>query len=86
MFVMIFYLILVNLVAAGTMFFDKRRAIKRGRRVSEKTLFLLAWIGGSFGIITGMYIFRHKTKKVKFTAGVPAILAVQIFVGLWVIL
>ena len=33
--------------------------------------FNVAFIGGSVGILGGMYIFRHKTKHVKFKWGIP---------------
>ena len=43
------YLLIVNVAAFATYGADKRRA-KQGRwRVPEKTLFLLAIVGGSFG-------------------------------------
>ena len=74
------YLALVNLIAFAVYGADKRRAKKDKRRVPEKTLFLLAFIGGSVGALAGMYTFRHKTKHLKFTLGVPAILVGQILV------
>jgi len=46
--------------------------------VPEKTLFLLAIIGGSIGSIAGMYAFRHKTKHWYFKIGLPLILILQI--------
>ena len=59
---------------------EKRaRAGKRPRRrIPEKTLFLLAALLGSPGVLLGMYLFRHKTKHRSFVFGVPAILAVQL--------
>ena len=60
------------------MFLDKQKA-KRGKwRIPEKTLFLLAIIGGSLGTTLGMNIFRHKTKHWYFKFGMPFILIVQI--------
>ena len=46
-------------------------------RVPEKTLLLIALLGGSPGAYAGMKIFRHKTRHRKFSAGIPVILAVQ---------
>ena len=59
---------------------EKRaRAGKRPRRrIPEKTLFLLAALLGSPGVLLGMYVFRHKTRHRSFVFGVPAILAVQL--------
>jgi uncharacterized membrane protein YsdA (DUF1294 family) len=45
---------------------DKRQAIHGGRRVSERTLHLLAFLGGWPGALLGQRHFRHKTQKVTF--------------------
>lgn len=82
---LIIYLIIINLVAFLAMYIDKRKA-KYGRwRIPEQTLFVLALIGGSIGAIAGMYIFRHKTKKLRFSVGFPVILVLQIIliISLW---
>lgn len=57
---------------------DKRAAIKKLWRTKESTIFLIAILGGSLGIIGGMKFFRHKTKHKKFTYGIPFIMIVQI--------
>lgn len=57
---------------------DKLKARRRGFRIPEATLFIIALIGGSIGSILGMYLFRHKTRHRTFTIGMPAILIVQI--------
>ena len=74
----IIYLIIINIVGFLVMFIDKRKAEKGYWRTPEKTLFLITLIGGSIGTIAGMYTFRHKTKKLKFTIGFPIILIIQI--------
>lgn len=45
---------------------DKRQAINGGRRVSERTLQILAFLGGWPGALLGQRQFRHKTKKLSF--------------------
>ena len=60
------------------MWLDKRKAKKGKWRISETALFTLAILGGSIGGIAGMYAFRHKTKKARFTIGFPAILILEI--------
>lgn len=77
------WLLAVNLAAFGLMGWDKRQARKGGWRVPEKTLFLSALLGGSPGAILGMQLFRHKTKHWYFKFGMPAILIVQLALGLW---
>ena len=74
----IIYLIVINLMAFLAMFIDKRRAIKEEWRISENTLFILVLLGGSIGGIAGMYVFHHKTQKLKFIIGFPTILITQI--------
>ncbi len=65
---------------------DKQRARKRERRISERTLFTLAFLGGAIGIYSGMRQFRHKTKHTSFTIGVPIIFLVQIVILAFIIL
>lgn len=46
--------------------FDKRRAVRGGRRIPEKTLHLYALLGGWPGAFLGQRVFRHKTSKLPF--------------------
>ena len=62
---------------------DKRKAKKNLWRIPEATLMMSAALGGSVGALAGMYTFRHKTKHLKFTLGVPAILVAQIVLAVW---
>lgn len=72
------YLLTVNAIGFLLMLGDKRMAQKKLWRIPEATLLMAAIIGGSVGCLTGMYTFRHKTRHLKFTLGIPAILAAQI--------
>ncbi len=67
-----------TLIAFVLMGADKWKARHDNWRVPEKTLFLSAILGGSVGALAGMYLFRHKTKHLSFTIGMPVILALQI--------
>lgn len=75
-----FYLLLINLFSLFVMGLDKRKAIKKQYRISELSFFLLAIIGGSLGIILGMLLFHHKTKKVQFVLGIPLIILIQLII------
>lgn len=77
-FVLIIYLIFVNLLGFYAMYSDKMRAKKRAFRIPEATLFSIAIIGGSIGCIAGMYTFRHKTRHWTFVYGMPLILILQL--------
>lgn len=72
------YLLIFNALSLLYMLSDKLRAKKNKWRIPERTLLLMAALGGSPGILAGMYLFRHKTRHMKFTLGVPLILAAQI--------
>ena len=79
----------INLVTFFVFGLDKWKAKhkeKKGtvRRVPEKTLFLLAALGGSVGALAGMKVWHHKTLHKSFRFGIPAILTLQILVlGIW---
>lgn len=74
----IIYLIGINLISFLAMYIDKQKAKKGKRRIAEKTLFILVFLGGAIGGITGMYTFRHKTKKTRFVIGFPLILIFEV--------
>ncbi len=81
----IYYLIFINLLAFAAVLIDKSNARKHRYRISEKTLFILALIGGSIGAYGSMLIFRHKTKKWYFMQGIPLIIIIQIIVTFYLI-
>ena len=72
------YLVLVNALAFLLMLIDKQKARRGAWRIPEATLLGVAAIGGSIGGILGMRLFRHKTRHLKFSLGLPLILAAQI--------
>jgi len=72
------YLIVINLIGFITMYSDKKKSERRQWRVPEARLFGIAIILGSIGILSGMYVFHHKTKHMKFVLGIPIILIMQI--------
>jgi uncharacterized membrane protein YsdA (DUF1294 family) len=74
------YLVVINIAAVYVMYIDKRKSKKGYWRIPENRLFLLASLFGSIGILAGMKLFRHKTRHLKFTIGIPAILVVQLFI------
>ena len=70
----ILYLIAFNTASFIMMGIDKNAAIKGNYRIPERTLMALAAFGGSLGAITGMLVFRHKTKHKKLVIGVPLLM------------
>lgn len=76
----IIYLLFINLIGLLVMYIDKKKAKYGKWRISEKTLLIVALLGGSIGTIIGMYWFRHKTQKIKFKLGFPTILISEIII------
>ena len=80
------YLGAVNLISFCAMGWDKGQARRRGRRVPERTLLLLDFLGGSLGGILGMLLFRHKTLHLKFRVLPVVFLGAQAGVLFWLCL
>ena len=74
------YLIIMSIILCIFMYVDKSRAIAHEWRISEKSLFTLAFLGGACGGVLGMYLFKHKTKHNAFAFGFPLLAAIQIFI------
>ncbi|WP_276629832.1 MULTISPECIES: DUF1294 domain-containing protein [Terrisporobacter] len=75
---MIYYLIIINVIGFFIMSIDKKKAIKKAYRIPEKNLLFICVLGGSLGMLIGMYKFHHKTKHNKFVYGVPSLLIFNI--------
>ena len=82
----IVYLIAINLIGVMAMWIDKKKAQKGAWRFSEKSLFMITILGGGIGTIAGIYTFRHKTKKLRFTIGLPTILVTEIVLAVYYLL
>ncbi len=74
--VAILYLLGMTLAGFVVMGIDKQKAIKKEWRISERSLLLIAYLGGGIGSLLGMYAFRHKTKHIKFLIFIPISAAV----------
>jgi uncharacterized membrane protein YsdA (DUF1294 family) len=72
------WLIAINLVAFGTIAYDKFIAGTDHMRVPERMLLFLALIGGTPGTLVGMLVFRHKTSKQSFQLRFWLIVLLQI--------
>lgn len=75
-------IIFINILSIILMGIDKKLAISKKQRISEFTLLGLSFLGGSIGTILGMYLFHHKTKKLKFIILVPLSLILNIIIYL----
>lgn len=84
--ILLIYFITISLITVAVTVKDKKNAIKGRHRVPEKTLFILAFLGGSAAEYTVMKMIRHKTMHKSFMLGLPVIMLLQtavIAVAVW---
>ena len=77
------YAAVINLTAFFLFGEDKRRSKNKTWRIPEKTLLVIAALGGSVGAILGMQVFHQKTRHWYFHYGIPAMLVAQLVI-IWV--
>ncbi len=82
----VIYLLIINIIGFFAMWIDKVKAKRGSWRIPENTLFTITLLGGGFGTIAGMYTFRHKTKKLRFTIGFPVILITEIVLFFYIMI
>jgi uncharacterized membrane protein YsdA (DUF1294 family) len=74
------YIIVINIAAFIIMGIDKNKAQRNKRRISEKSIFTTAFIGGALGVYLGMRFFHHKTKHLEFTVGIPVAVIINMVI------
>ena len=72
------YLLLLNALAFVLYGIDKLKARKDRWRIPERSLLLVALLGGSIGAWLGIKVWHHKTLHKKFSIGVPLIICLHI--------
>lgn len=75
----------ISLFGSFLMIIDKQLAIHHKKRISEKTLILTAALGAASFMWITMYLIHHKTRHIKFTAGLPLLMVLHgllLFIGL----
>jgi uncharacterized membrane protein YsdA (DUF1294 family) len=77
------WITLLSAVTFAVMARDKFQAIAGSRRIPESTLFTLALLGGSPGLVAGMLLLRHKTSKTPFIVSTGLIVGLQVLVWFW---
>ena len=77
-YLLLVYLAVMSLIAFEAFGLDKFKAKTNRWRIPERTLFLLAILGGGAGAFLGMKVFRHKTRHSQFVFGIPAIMVLQL--------
>lgn len=72
------YLLAINIWAAELVMYDKGASRRGGWRIRERTLLLVAALGGSLAMLITMRLVHHKTRHAKFMLGIPIIIILQL--------
>ena len=75
----------MGIIAFCTCGIDKYRAKHDKWRIPEKTLLLLALLGGAIGAFLGMKAFHHKTQHTKFGLIIPLLALLQLAAVFWLL-
>ena len=81
----LWYVVFINAWAFTMYGVDKYKAKHGLWRIPEAALLLVAAVGGSIGAWCGMQVFHHKTRKPKFSIGVPVLLIIQLGLVIWLV-
>lgn len=84
--VLIYYLLIINVLAFFLYGVDKKRAMRKEYRIKESVLLWMARFGGGVGSWLGIKTFRHKTKHTKFRIIVPLWIVIWVAAIVWVFL
>ncbi|WP_042345418.1 DUF1294 domain-containing protein [Bacillus massiliigorillae] len=76
----LYYFGVINIIGLTIMGVDKKKARKGQYRISEATLWSVAFIGGAIGATVGMFYFRHKTKHLNFKVGLPILALIDLVI------
>lgn len=83
--VILLYLIIINGITFIAFGVDKFLAVKNLRRIPEKDLLALSFIGGSIGGLLAMFAFNHKVAKSAFLLKFLFVLLATLFIVFFLI-
>lgn len=78
----IVYLIIINLLSFACLRSDKKRANFSRYKIGTRTFYLLSLLGGSLGVLIGMYYYHYLTENPLFRYGVPGIMGLHLLIAL----
>lgn len=80
------YFVVVSVIAFALNVYDKIAAKHFTKnRIRERTLLLVAAIGGASSMYLTMIMIRHKTQKPKFSVGVPLMIVCHLLIVLFLL-
>ncbi|MCZ8541753.1 DUF1294 domain-containing protein [Psychrobacillus psychrodurans] len=83
--VILIFIFIMSIIAFFVMGYDKSQARKQGQRISERTLWTFALLGGGIGAYIGMQMFRHKTKHTNFRVGFLMLMILYAFLIFYIL-
>lgn len=75
------YIYIINIITFFLYGYDKHLAVYNKWRISEFILLLFTILGGAFGALMGMLLFKHKTQVNKFRIIVTITLLTMIIIS-----
>ena len=76
--ILLVYFGVISIITVSITSLDKFFAKRDMRRISEKALLILAFLGGSPAEYLTMKLIRHKTLHRKFMVGLPVMMLLQV--------
>ena len=61
--ILFYYFLIINIFGFIQIAYDKRQAKKGKKRIPERTLLAIVFLGGTVGSGLAMLLFRHKTES-----------------------
>ena len=77
-------MLVMSIVGFSAMGIDKSKARRNAWRIPEKTLLMIAFLGGGAGVWLGMKVFHHKTLHLTFKYWVPCVCLLELIAVCWV--
>ena len=74
----LFIIYIASIFTFALFAWDKHLAVFQKTRIPEFILLIFSFLGGAFGALCAMIIFRHKTNHKKFTICVPIFVFLQL--------
>lgn len=72
------YILILWTISIILTVYDKLAARRKGQRIPERTLLLVAALGGAGAMLLTMKLIRHKTRKLKFMIPLPILTVAQL--------
>lgn len=71
-------LVAINLLAFVWVGLDKQKSLNHSDRLPEVSFFFISIFFAALGVLLGMLVFRHKTRKIYFPLGIGLLFIQQI--------